>query len=284
MIKKGYLKKEDKSYPQLLKKIKKPPLGLFYKGNFDTNLFNETLAVVGSRKITSYGKIVTENLVDEIASAGITIVSGFMYGVDALSHQTAVNAGGKTIAVLPCGVDVVHPSHQKSLYQKVLQNGFFISEYEDNALPEKWTYPQRNRIVVGIAKAVLIIEAEEKSGTMISADIALKENKPLFAVPGSIFSSTSRGANALIKNGANITTSAKDILHFFKKEGSTINKKQESLSKDENDVLSLLKKEALETDQIARKLKKPVAEINATLSFLEIKGFLKKKGRNYYAI
>lgn len=284
MIKKGYLKKEDKSYPQLLKKIDKPPVGLSYKGDFSANLFQDTLAVVGSRKITSYGKIATEKLVSEVASAGITIVSGFMYGVDALAHQTAINMGGKTIAVLPCGVDVVHPSHQKSLYQKVIKNGFFLSEYEDSAPPEKWTYPQRNRIVVGIAKAVLIIEAEEKSGTMISANIALKHKKPLFVVPGSIFSNTSKGANNLIKSGASIVTSSEDVLRFFNKKADTINENNNSFSKDEKEVLSLLNKEATEADQIARILKKPISEVNATLSFLEIRGAIKKKGRSYYAL
>lgn len=284
MVNKGYLKKEDKSYPQPLRKIKKPPTGLYYKGNFDSNLFKETLAVVGSRKITSYGKMVTEKLVSEVVSCGITIVSGFMYGVDALSHQTAVDAGGKTIAVLPCGVDIVHPSHQRALYQKVLKNGFFISEYENNALPEKWTYPQRNRIVVGISSAVLVVEAEEKSGSMISANIAIENKKQLFAVPGSIFSSTSKGTNLLIKEGITAVTSSSDILNFYGRKEKSKENKEETLSKEERDILLLIKREEMDVDEIARKLKKPVSEVNATLSFLEIKGFLKKKGRSYYAI
>ncbi len=284
MITKGYLKKEDKSYPQLLKKIDKPPVELSYKGDFNDILFKETLAVVGSRKITSYGKMVTEKLVREISRHGITIVSGFMYGVDALAHQTAINEGGKTIAVLPCGVDIVHPSHQKTLYQKVLTNGFFLSEYENNALPEKWTYPQRNRIVVGIAKAVLVVEAEEKSGSMISANLALKYNKKLFAVPGSIFSSTSKGTNLLIKNGASAVTSSEDILHFFGKNKENTESKEDLLSKEEKAVLNLIKREAMDKDEIVKKLQKPSSEVNATLSYLEIKGYLKKKGRNYYAI
>ncbi len=282
MEKKEYINKEDKSYPQLLLNIKKPPTGLYFKGDFDATLFQETLAVVGSRKITSYGKMVTEKLVSEIASCGITIVSGFMYGVDALAHKTAVNVGGKTIAVLPCGVDIIHPAYQKELYGKVLSNGFFLSEYENNTLPEKWSYPQRNRIVVGISKAVLVVEAEEKSGSMISATLAIKNNRKLFAVPGSIFSSTSKGTNSIIKNGAQIVTSAEDVLAFYGKKKEIKSNRKENFSDSEKSILSLLEKEALERDEIVRKLKKPSAEVNATISNLEIKGVIKKKGRGYY--
>ena len=283
-MKKGDLKIGDKNYPLLLKEVKSPPKSLKYKGDFNNDFLKYAVAVVGSRKITNYGRSALEKLVSEIARAGITVVSGFMYGVDALAHQSAIDNGAKTVAVLPCGVDVVHPSYQRKLYQSVLKNGFFLSEYEDSALPAKWTYPKRNRIVVGITKALLVIEAKEKSGSMISADFAKKYNRKIFAVPGSIFSSTSKGTNKLIKEGATAVDSGDEIISFLGKKIDKNDKNTDFLEKDEQDVLSVIKKRPIEADQIARILKRSSFDVSSALSSLEIKGLVKKNGRLYFSI
>ena len=158
----------------------------------------------------------TEKLVTELAASGITIVSGFMYGIDAAAHKAALLAGGRTIAVMPCGIDLIHPEYQQDLYMEILNNkGLVISEYEGSRAPALWTYPQRNRIVAGLSKAVLIIEAGEKSGSLITANFAKKFGRKVFAVPGPITSENSKGIMQLIKEGAEAVSSAQDILREY---------------------------------------------------------------------
>jgi len=177
------INRQDKRYPELLKKIgKEAPEKLYYKGEWplDTaqgkdNIFDNCLAAVGSRRLTSYGRKITEQLVTEIAAAGVTIVSGFMYGGDEAAHRATIEAGGITIAVMPCGIDMIHPEYQEELYNKILENkGLIVSEFEGKFPPADWTYPRRNRIVAGLSKAVLIVEAGLNSGTLITAELAKK--------------------------------------------------------------------------------------------------------------
>lgn len=207
---------ESQEYPWLLKKIKKPPKQLYYKGEWNPDIFKNCLAVVGSRRMTAYGKHVAEKLVIEIAAVGITIVSGFMYGIDAVSHRAALTAGGRTIAVMPCGINIIHPAYQEKLYNDILKNkGLIISEFEGDFPPEVWTYPKRNRIVAGLSNAALIIEAGDKSGSLITANYAKEYKRKLFAVPGPITSSNSVGIVQLLKEGALIASKAKDILEHY---------------------------------------------------------------------
>ncbi len=283
MSNKGVIKINDDTYPDLLKNTDKPPVSLTYKGDFSKDDFSKVVAVVGSRKITSYGKAAIEKIIAPVAGAGITIVSGFMYGVDAHAHEVAIKSGGRTIGVLPCGVDIVHPAYQKKLYQEVIKNGFFLSEYEDNMKPEKWTYPKRNRITVGVADATVIIEAEEKGGTMISADLAKKYNRPLFVVPGPIFSATSKGANELIKQKAQVVTCAEDILSFFN-ESTDSSSKKTNLTEEELIVVTVLEKEPCESDEIVRETKLSSVVVSSTLSSLEMQGVVKRVGFKYYLI
>ena len=195
------------------------------KHTFPVHLFNNCLAVVGSRRLTHYGEQAIERIVGEIAmarldsarQAGITIVSGFMYGGDALAHQIAVRVGGRTIAVMPCGIDRISPEDQEELYNDIIENnGMIISEYEGDMTPALWTYPRRNRIVAGLSQAVLVVEAGEKSGSLITANLAKKFGRKIFAVPGPITSSVSKGTNMLIKQGAEMVTDAGDILKYFR--------------------------------------------------------------------
>ena len=143
---------DDPKYPGLLKEAKKSPEVLYYKGDWDEAIFENCLTVVGSRRMTKYGKQITEKIVSEIAGAGITIVSGFMYGIDATAHKAALEAGGRTIAVMPCGIDIIHPEYQKELYEEILKNkGLIISEFEGAHPPAVWTYPRRNKIMAGLS-------------------------------------------------------------------------------------------------------------------------------------
>ncbi len=284
---------ENKKYPKLLKKIgKNAPKQLYYKGSWDDEIFKNCLAVVGSRRMTTYGRQVTERIVGEVAAAGLTIVSGFMYGVDAAAHKAALNFGGRTIAVMPCGIDLIHPEYQQDLYVEILNNkGLVISEYEGNMQPVNWTYPQRNRIVAGLSKAALIVEAGEKSGSLITAKWAKKFKRKLFVVPGPITSENSKGIMQLIKGGAVPVSSAKDILEYYKikfqitNHRSQINTKSQTPNSKmtiEHNILEKLHIEPTEIDELARCLGIPVSELGVTLSMMQLKGLIQQQGNKYY--
>ncbi|NQT28349.1 MAG: DNA-protecting protein DprA, partial [Candidatus Omnitrophica bacterium] len=204
---------DDTRYPRLLKEIDSPPKRLFYKGDWDSSVFENCLAVVGSRRMTTYGRLITNKLVSEIARAGVTIVSGFMFGIDAASHKAAIDVGGRTIAVMPCGIDMIHPGHQEDLYNEILEHkGLIISEFASTHPPGLWTYPKRNKIVAGLSKATMVVEAGQKSGSLITAGLTKKYKRKLFAVPGPLTSVLSKGTVQLIKEGAEIVTGAEDVL------------------------------------------------------------------------
>ena len=249
----------SKKYPKNLKEALGnliPSLGpkkLYYKGNWDESLFENCLAVVGSRHLTYYGRKATEQLVTEAAAAGLTIVSGFMYGGDEAAHSAAVKCGGKTIAVMPCGIDLVHPETQKKLYQEILdKGGLIISEYEGSAQPQTFTYVQRDRIVAGLCKAVFVVEAALGSGSLITASYAKKFGRKIFALPGPITSELSKGTNKLIKEGACLVDDAKDILDFYKILPSAKNEKASKsfVTGDtlEDKIIEQLKREPLKAD------------------------------------
>ncbi len=304
---------QNKKYPKLLKKIgKDAPKQLYYKGvwPFDTaqgkdDIFENCLAVVGSRQMTTYGRQVVEKIVGEVAAAGITIVSGFMYGIDATAHKAALRVGGRTIAVMPCGIDMIHPEYQQDLYAEILKNkGLIISEYEGSFAPTLWTYPQRNRIVAGLSKASLIIEAGEKSGSLITANLAKKYKRKVFVVPGPITSENSKGIMQLMKEGAEAISSARDILKFYGSHSEFFERFTLSLSGSdatqkiqnaslrcdpknlkpspesslEQQIISQLRRETLDTDDLARILCVPAQKLGTTVSLMELKGIIKQEG------
>lgn len=278
----------DKRYPKLLKKIgKDAPKQLYYKGEWDKEIFNNCLAVVGSRRMTTYGKQVVERIVGELAAAGITIVSGFMYGVDAAAHKAALSVGGRTIAVMPCGIDLIHPEYQQDLYAEILNNqGLIISEYEGNFAPALWTYPRRNRIVAGLSKAALIVEAGEKSGSLITANFAKKFKRKIFAVPGPITSENSKGINQLLKEGVAVATCAEDILREYGFSSRFIPEGPYATQKTHNSleikIIEQLQREALGIDTISRNLGMPAAKTGTILSMMQLKGQIKLEGNKYY--
>ncbi|MBI2038384.1 MAG: DNA-protecting protein DprA [Candidatus Nealsonbacteria bacterium] len=279
---------KDQRYPALLKKISKSaPKQLYYKGNWDKDIFKNCLAVVGSRQMTSYGKRAVEQIVTEVATAGITIVSGFMYGVDAMAHKAALNAGGRTIAVMPCGIDLIHPEYQQDLYTEILNSkGLIISEYDGTMQPANWTYPKRNRIVAGLSKACLVIEAGEKSGSLITANFAKKFKRKVFVVPGQIFSENSKGIMELLKQGATPVSSAKDILDYYGL-GNLVSKKETKFPDGvigilENQIITKLRNEALGADELARAFGVSAANLGVTLSMMQLRGLIRQDGSRYY--
>lgn len=305
----GSIEITDNKYPAALKEALKklePSLGpkkLYYKGNYSEDIFRNCLAVVGSRHLTSYGRRATEQLVAEVASAGVTIVSGFMYGGDEAAHSAAVKCGGlsaqagRTIAVMPCGIDRIHPESQKKLYQEILDNnGLIISEYEGSAQPQNFTYVQRDRIVAGLSKAVFVTEAALDSGSLITANYAKKYGRKIFALPGQIFSEVSKGTLKLIKEGAEPVSEANDILSFYKilvsqKSSSSASASLRGASADksavksgslESKIIDYLRREPMKADEMARALAVPVAQLGTALSLMEMKSIINQDNGKYY--
>jgi len=289
----GVIKIDDPKYPKLLKEISDPPKQLYYKGEWQDDIFENCLAVVGSRRMTTYGKQIAEKLVSEIASRGITIVSGFMYGIDATAHKAAVDIGAKTIAVMPCGIELVHPENQIKLYGEILENnGLIISEYDGNLLPTNWTYPRRNRLVAGLSKAVMVVEAGEKSGSLITANFAKKFKRKIFAVPGPLTSILSKGVMQLIKEGAGVVTGAGDVLDFFgrslkdvrplESSNEEADRGRTSMNSLEQQIIQQLEKEPMEIDLLSRFLGITISETGRMLSIMELRGLVFMENGKYY--
>jgi DNA processing protein len=286
----------DKKYPELLKKIgSTAPKKLYYKGNWEEFFPAERdpvaagencLAVVGSRRLTSYGRRATEQLVTEIAASGITIVSGFMYGGDEAAHSATVGCGGKTIAVMPCGINKIFPEQQAELYNKILENnGLILSEYEGDFLPQTWSFVQRDRIVAGLAKAVLVTEASLNSGSLITANYAKKFGRKIFALPGQITSDVAKGTLKLIKEGAEPVAEANDILSFYK---VLVSQKSVNLQTSdvcttlEQKIISYLKNESMEADSLARALCVSAAKLGTTLTIMQLRGIINNENGKYF--
>jgi len=276
----------NKEYPRLLKEIDSPPKKLYYKGNWDSSIFENCLAVVGSRRMTTYGRQITKKLVSEIAAAGVTIVSGFMFGIDATAHRVVIDAGGRTIAVMPCGIDIIHPSHQEDLYNRILEgNGLIVSEFEGEFPPALWTYPKRNKIVAGLSYATMVVEAGSKSGSLITANLAKRYQRRLFAVPGPLTSTLSKGTTQLIKEGAEIVSSAEDVLAAYDisnrgfSEGYSQFLKLDQL---EQCIIEKLQQEPMEIDTLMRSVGTSASELGTTLSLMQIKGLVFDDKGKYY--
>lgn len=278
---------ENEEYPALLKEIYDPPFLLFTKGNLPKpNEF--CLAVVGSRKISKYGEMATEKIVSDLTKNGLTIVSGLAYGVDTVAHFAAVKGGGKTIAVLGTGVDKksIYPKSNLKLSQDIIdKGGAIISEFPIEAPPLSHHFPQRNRIISGLSLGSLIVEANEKSGALITARFALEQNREVFAIPGSIFSPASIGPNNLIKQGARVVTCAEDILDALdlEKQNNYIeNKTIIPETEEEKIILSFLSHEPTHINEIIRLSKFNSGVVSSTLILMEMKGMVKNIGGMEY--
>lgn len=208
---------KDKDYPENLKGLENAPLVLYIKGKIYKSDAN-SIAVVGSRKMTAYGRKITEYFTQRLSNLGLTIISGLALGVDTKAHQTALEQKGRTLAILACGLDRVYPAQNKQLAKKIERQGALISEYPLGYPPLKGNFVARNRIISGLSRAVLVVEGEKKSGTLLTASAAADQGRPLFAIPGEITSSLSGAPHFLIQRGAKLTTSVEDILEELQEE------------------------------------------------------------------
>ena len=285
---------KDKNYPKQLKEIKDPPEVLYYRGNLSSD--EPCFAIVGTRLCSTYGKQVAWEIANDLAEAGLTIVSGLAPGIDTICHQAVVERKKRTIAVLGTGLDEksIYPQSNLKLAQKILEtNGCLISEYPPGTSGALFTFPQRNRIISGLSAGVLVIEAKQKSGALITANWAKQQKRKIFAVPGPIHSLNSKGCHYLIKQGAKLTENAQDILKELElnqgllklgsvKPGFTEQIKGDN--KEENLILGALKQESLNVDKIIEKTNLSPAVAASALAILEIKDKIRNLGENIYAI
>ncbi|MFH1207085.1 MAG: DNA-processing protein DprA [Patescibacteria group bacterium] len=275
----------DAAYPRRLKEIHSPPSVLYVKGTLPAHL-DLALAVVGTRKTSPYGRTITPTLVGALARTGVIIVSGLALGIDALSHQAAVDAGGQTIAVLGCGLDEIYPVSNRHLADEITAHGgAIVSEYPPGTRPLRQHFPARNRIISGLSRGVLVIEGSEDSGSLITARCAIDQNREVLAVPGNIMSKTSAGPNNLIKMGAKAVTSTEDILAALDLELAEQFRENSAIipaSPDEEKLLGCIGHEPVHIDEIIQKSKLNTSIINSTLTMMEMKGIVRHLGGMYY--
>jgi DNA processing protein len=210
------IRRKDSAYPSLLAAIHDPPAQLFLRGSAEFAVLSEpAIAVVGARACSAYGRSVARSLARELAGAGLVVVSGMARGVDGEAHRGALDAGGRTVAVLGCGIDRDYPAAHAELSRRIGEHGLVVSEYEPGVEPAPWRFPARNRIIAGLCAGTVVVEARERSGALITADFALEEGRDVLAVPGEITSSLSAGSNALLRLGAVPVTCAADVLELY---------------------------------------------------------------------
>lgn len=275
---------EDNDYPRLLKEAANAPPLLYVRGALETT-DDWAIAVVGTRSPTSYGKEATRHIVSELAHNGITIVSGLAVGIDTVAHSAALEVGGRTIAVLGCGLDIAYPERNRQLAAQIAAHGAVVSDYPLGTRPHPANFPPRNRIISGLTRGVLVVEAGEQSGALITVEFALEQGRDVFAVPGSIFNRTSKGTHRLIRNGACIATCAADILEELHL--TTAQAQQEvtaALPDDPTEaaLLAHLSAEPQHVDSISRTCGMPAALVAATLTMLELKGHVRQVGPMEY--
>lgn len=271
-------------YPGRLLQIADYPSGLFYRGAMISGS-EPCVAVIGARMCTYNGRNTAESLAEKLAQNGVSVVSGMAYGIDARAQEACINAGGKSYAVLGCGADICYPRENRRLYEALAEKGGIISEFYPGTVPAAYHFPMRNRIISGLAKIVVVVEARKKSGTLITADLALEQGRDVYAFPGRIQDALSAGCNRLIQDGAGMIT---DIDEFLETNGFLIKKNGKEknpnlvLASSEKLVYSCLDSDAKSLQAIADKTDLPVWQVMGTLSALELKGLVSECGKNNY--
>lgn len=281
---------EEEEYPELLKTIPDPPLVLYVRGQLVEK--DVPVALVGSRKATPYGLNVTQALARDLAKIGVTIVSGLARGVDARAHHAALESGGRTIAVLGSGLDVIYPSEHKMLAEKISRTGALVSEFPLGTPPNRDNFPVRNRIISGLSHLVVVVEASDKSGSLITARMASEQGREVLAVPGSIFNEQSRGCHALIKDGASLVRNWQDVIAELPNRLSNafLKEKEESepehLTEMEKSIIALLSfEQPSHVDQLAEKTGIHSKDLLGTLVNLELKNYITQiPGKNFLRI
>jgi DNA processing protein len=270
----------DDAYPRRLRDIYDPPALLYVRGELKKE-DELAISIVGSRKTSPYGRWVTEKISQDLAQHGVTVVSGMARGIDALAHRGAVSGGGRTIAVLGCGVDVIYPAENRDLFKKIIDHGAVLSEFPMGSPPEGGHFPKRNRIISGLSIGVVVVQASAESGSLITAGYALEQGREVFAVPGNVGAEGSRGTHQLIKDGAKLVESSEDILEEilpqWQRERETAEKvegPERDLSKEEKMLYELLGETPLHIDALIRESQFDPGKVSSLLLDMELKGLI----------
>ncbi len=279
---------DDEVYPAPLREIFDPPPGLFVRG--DLKKWHEcSAAVVGTRKPTAYGITAARRLSAELAENNVVVISGLARGIDTAAHSGCLEADGCTVAVLGCGADVVYPRENAKLFAEIVEKGAVVTEFPLGSPPEAWHFPSRNRIISGLSQVVVVVESAEKSGALITADLALEQGRDVMAVPGSIYSNMSKGPLKLLKQGAKPVTDVSDILdelgieRLFN-ESKRSNQPKMKLGLTEQTIYQKLSGDPMHLEELISQLKVPSQEVISALMFLEVKGLVKKLPGKMYAV
>ncbi|MDY6873857.1 MAG: DNA-processing protein DprA [Chloroflexota bacterium] len=276
---------QDEAYPKLLREIDQSPPVLYIRGAL-TPADEFAVAVVGTRRLTPYGQQIARDASLYLAGHGLTVVSGLARGVDALAHQNALKAGGRTIAVLGSGVDVIYPPEHRMLAEAIIENGAIVSDYPMGTQPEGVNFPPRNRIISGLTLGTIVVEAGERSGALITADFAVEQGRDVFAVPGNVLSPMSKGTNRLIQKGAFAMVSPQDVLDVLDL-GQVDDYKlaRQTLPADttEAKILQALDFEPIHVDELSNSIGMPVEKVSAALTMMELKGMVQHVGGMRYA-
>ena len=276
----------DEEYPARLREIDQPPPVLYIRGEYlPDDLF--AVAIVGTRKVTAYGRQVTEEIASFLGANGMTVISGLARGVDVIAHQSALKAGGRSIGILGSGVDKIYPPEHRGLAEQMMERGAIISDYAVGTPPDASNFPPRNRIISGLSLAVVVIEAGETSGALITAEFAAEQGREVFAVPGSILAPQSKGTNRLIQKGAQPLLTPADLMQALDLTRVGAQKSaRKILPADETEarVLGVLGSEPLHVDEIRAQADLPIEKISATLALMELKGMVRQVGGMNYVV
>ena len=278
---------QDEAYPGRLKEIDQPPPVLYIRGEYlPDDLF--AVAIVGTRRVTPYGRQITEELASFLAANGMTVISGLARGVDAIAHQAALKAGGRTLGILGSGVDKIYPPEHRALAEQMIERGAIISDYAPGTPPDASNFPPRNRIISGLSLAVVVVEAGETSGALITAEFAAEQGREIFAVPGSILAPQSKGTNKLIQNGALPLLTVTDLMQALDITRVGEHKAARRIipaDTTEAKLLSFLGNEPLHVDEIRSQAELPIEKVSAALALMELKGIVRQVGgMNYVAV
>ena len=269
-----YISCDMQEFPDKLRGLSEPVEGIYVKGNADL-LYKKSIAIVGSRRCSEYGKRVAMKIGGAAAANGLCVISGMAIGIDNFAHRGALSEGGKTLAVLGTGPDICYPPQHRKLYEEICDKGLIVSEYPPGTEAMPFRFPQRNRIIAGLSEAVVVVEARAGSGSLITAEYADNQSKPVFAVPGNITSQYSLGTNRLITEGAQAVAVVDDIFNYLGIQPSASGEELEELGEDERRVYEYVKSNGeVFSDEICSKLEMDPFLVNSITSILEIKGFV----------
>jgi DNA processing protein len=278
---------DDIQYPSRLKEIDQPPPVLYLRGTLKSE-DNWAIAVVGTRRVSTYGRQVAEEIGSFLAANGVTVISGLARGVDAIAHQSALKAGGRTIAVLGCGVDRIYPPEHAHLAERIIANGAILSDYAMGTPPDASNFPPHNRIISGLSMATVVVEAGETSGALITAQFAVDQGREVFAVPGNILALQSKGTNKLIAQGAHPLLSVRDLLDVLNLTRNTEQRQSRRIipaDETEAKLMSVLTQEPLHMDEMRNQTGLPIERVSSTLAMMELKGLVRQiGGMNYVAV